>query len=83
MSSSGVIEKREGYYSLTDVGVRQFKTGIFVHEPESGSTQALYSPCHQTFLNGEIKNISNEEIEVYRYKSEIDDWSVRRLRITY
>ncbi len=79
MSSSGVIEKREGFYSLTDVGVRQFKTGIFVHEPERGSTQALYSPCHQTFLNGEIKNISYEEKEVYRFNSEIDEWSVETL----
>jgi DNA-binding IscR family transcriptional regulator len=76
MSRTGVIEKREGFYSLTDVGVRQFKTGIFVHEPESGSTQALYSPCHQTFLNGEIKNIPYEEKELYRFKNEIDDWSV-------
>lgn len=79
MTRTGVIEKREGLYSLTDVGVRQFKTGIFVHEPEIGSTQALYSPCHQTFLSGEIKNIPYEEKEVYRFKSDIDDWSVARL----
>ena len=79
MTRTGVIEKREGFYSLTDVGVRQFKTGIFVHEPESGSRQALYSPCHQAFLNGEIKNITYEENEVYRFKSEIDDWSVASL----
>ncbi|MBO0600667.1 hypothetical protein I2483_03240 [Sporosarcina sp. E16_3] len=79
MTRTGVIEKREGFYSLTDVGVRQFKTGIFVHEPEIGSRQALYSPCHQTFLNGEIKNITYEENELYRFKSEIDDWSIATL----
>jgi len=79
MSRTGVIEKREGFYSLTDVGIRQFKTGIFVHEPEIGSSQALYSPCHQTFLNGEIKNIAYEEKEVYHLKSDIDDWSVATL----
>ena len=79
MSRSGVIEKREGFYSLTEVGVRQFKTGIFVHEPESGSTHALYSPCHRAFLNGEIKNIAYGEKELYRFKSEIDDWSVAKL----
>ena len=79
MTRTGVIEKREGFYSLTDVGVRQFKTGIFVHEPEIGSRQALYSPCHQAFLNGEIKNITYEENELYRFKSEIDDWSVATL----
>lgn len=79
MSRTGVIEKREGFYSLTEVGVRQFKTGIFVHEPENGSTHALYSPCHQAFLNGEIKNIAYEEKELYRFKSEIDDWSVAKL----
>ena len=70
------MKKEKVLYSLTDVGVRQFETGIFVHEPESGSIQALYSPCHQTFLNGEIKNIAYEEKEVYRFKNEIDDWSV-------
>jgi len=82
MTRTGVIEKREGFYSLTDVGVRQFKTGIFVHEPEIESTQALYSPCHQTFLNGEINNILKEEKEVYRLKSKIDDWSVATLEDT-
>jgi hypothetical protein len=79
MTRTGVIEIREGFYSLTDIGVRQFKTGIFVHEPESASTQALYSPCHQTFLHGEIKIIPYEEKELYRFKSEIDDWSVATL----
>ncbi|KAA0965530.1 hypothetical protein FQ087_04300 [Sporosarcina sp. ANT_H38] len=79
MTSSGVIEIREGFYSLTDVGVRQFKTGIFVHEPESGSTQALYSPCHQSFLNKELKNSAYEEKEIYRFNNEIDDWSVATL----
>jgi len=79
MTRTGVIEMREGFYSLTDVGVRQFKTGIFVHEPEIASAQALYSPYHQTFLNGEIKNIPYEEKEVYRLKSGIDNWSVATL----
>lgn len=79
MSRTGVIEKREGFYSLTEVGVRQFKTGIFVHEPEIGSRQALFSPCHQSFLYGEIKNIKYEEMELYRFKSELDDWTVATL----
>lgn len=79
MTRTGVIEKREGFYSLTDIGVRQFKTGIFVHEPKVGSRQALYSPSHQAFLNGEIKNIAYEEKELYRFKSEIDDWSIATL----
>ncbi|MBO0587334.1 hypothetical protein [Sporosarcina sp. E16_8] len=82
MTRSGVIEKREGFYSLTDVGVRQFKTGIFVHEPENGSRQALYSPCHQTFLNGEINSIPYEEKGIYRFKNEFDDWSVATLEDT-
>jgi DNA-binding IscR family transcriptional regulator len=79
MSRTGVIEIREGFYSLTDIGIRQFKTGIFVHEPEIGSSQALYSPFHQKFLNGEIKNVAYEEKEVYHLKSEFDDWSVEKL----
>ena len=64
------------------MGVRQLETGIFEHEPESGTKQALYSPCHQAFLNGEIKSISYEEKEVYRFKDDFDDWSVDVLEDT-
>ena len=46
------------------------------------SKQTLYSPCHQSFLKGEIKNISYEEKEVYRFKSEVDDWDVTSLEET-
>jgi predicted transcriptional regulator len=79
MSKTGVIEKREGLFSLTEVGVQQLKSGIFVHEQENGSAQTLYSPFHQSFMNCEIKRISYEEKEVYRYKDEFDNWDVESL----
>ena len=78
MMGSGVIEK-SGSFELTDVGVRQIETGIFVHEPENGFKKTLYSPCHLSFLNGETKTIPYEEEEVYRYKNDFDDWDVTSL----
>ncbi|MER2090199.1 MAG: hypothetical protein ABS920_10700 [Sporosarcina sp.] len=76
MTKTGIVEKREGLFSLTEVGVRQLKSGIFVHGQEAGSTTMLYSPYHQSFLNGEIKNTTDEEEEEYRYKNEFDDWDI-------
>ena len=79
MSRTGVIEKREGFFSLTDAGVEQLKKEVFEHEPEQDSAKALYSPCHQEFLDGAIKNISYEEKEIYRYKVEFDERDVASL----
>ena len=67
MSRTGVIEKREGFFSLTEAGIEQLKKGVFEHEPEKKSTQTLYSPSHSAFLIGEIKNSAYENAEVYRY----------------
>ncbi len=79
MSRTGVIEKREGFFSLTDAGVEQLKKEVFEHEPEQDSTKTLYSPCHQAFLDGTTKSISYEEKEVYRYEVEFDERDVASL----
>lgn len=79
MSKTGVIEKREGLFSLTEVGVQQLKSGIFVHEQEMDSALMLYSPYHQSFMKGDVKHISYDEKEVYRYQDEFDDWDVESL----
>lgn len=73
MSRTGVIEKREGFFSLTEAGIVQLKKGVFEHEPEKNTTSILYSPSHQTFLTGEVKNNALEEKEVYRYFVEFND----------
>ncbi len=79
MSRTGVIDKSGSSFALTDVGNEQLDSGIFVHEPESDSKKALFSPCHQSFLNGDIESISYEAQEAYRYQEEFDDWTVRTL----
>jgi len=73
MSRTGVIEKREGFFSLTEAGIEQLKKGVFEHEPEKNTTQTLYSPTHQTFLTGEVINSALEEKKVYRYFVDFDD----------
>ena len=63
--------------------MRQFESGIFIHEPENDMKNALYSPCHQTFLNGNPETLAAEEKEVYRHHAEFnDDWKVELIEKT-
>ena len=79
MTNARMIEKFQGSIVLTAVGIEQLETGIFEHEPNSESTVALYSPCQQTFLNGDLETIGYEEQEKYRYQDEFDDWEIASL----
>lgn len=79
MLSTGVVEKRNGIFTLTDTGGRQLENGIFEHKPESGAKTALYSPCHQSFLNGKMTEALDGEKEIYRFKNEFDDWAIMSL----
>ena len=79
MTNAQMIEKTTGIFGLTAAGSEQLGTGIFEHEPESGTAETLYSPCHQSFLSGDLKNMRYEELEKYRYQVEFDDWEVTSL----
>ena len=67
MTRTKIIEKRGSSFALTDEGVQQLATGIFVHEPESGSKKALFSPCHQSFLQGELSSDASGDFDIYRW----------------
>ena len=54
MRRSRMIEKNGDGFALTDLGVRQLESGIYEHEPETNAAERIYSPCHQSFLKGEI-----------------------------
>ena len=79
MTNAQMIEKTQGVFSLTTAGNEQLRSGIFEHEPESGSAEKLYSPCHQSFLSGELESMRYEEQEKYRYQIEFDDWEITSL----
>lgn len=79
MTNARMIEKTQGNFALTAAGSEQLETGIFEHEPESGSAEALYSPCHRSFLGGALENIRYEVQEKYRYQDELDDWKITSL----
>lgn len=79
MTNARMVEKTQGIFALTAAGSEQLESGIFEHEPESGSAEALYSPCHQSFLIGELENIRYEAQEKYRYQDEFDDWEITSL----
>lgn len=79
MTRTGVIKKKGSSFALTDDGVQQLESGIFVHEPEQDSKKALFSPCHQSFLTGDVESLSKEELETYRYQQEFTDWTVKSL----
>lgn len=80
MSRTGVLDNKGSSFTLTEAGIQQLDSGIFVHEPEDDSKKALYSPCHEAFLTGNIDEISTDEgLETYRYHQEFVDWSVKSL----
>ena len=69
MSRTGLIEKRDGLFKLTDRGMRQLENGIFEEEQDIESKTELYSTSHEAFLSGYIKPASPDEelLEIYRY----------------
>lgn len=79
MTNARLIEKFQGSIILTPIGIKQLESGIFEHEPKSESTVALYSPCQQTFLKGDLENIGYEQQEIYRYQDEYNDWEITSL----
>ncbi|MFJ7936149.1 hypothetical protein [Sporosarcina sp. NPDC096371] len=82
MSRTGVIEKHGHSFALTEAGIQQLDSGIFVHEPENAVKKALFSPCHQVFLKGDLESLSAEEYETYRYQQKFADWTVKSLAKT-
>lgn len=83
MSRTGVIDTEVDSFELTEAGVQQLESGIFVHEPEDGRRKALYSPCHAAFLKGDVESLSGVEgQETYRYHKEFADWTVKSLAKT-
>ncbi|WP_318615598.1 hypothetical protein [Sporosarcina sp. YIM B06819] len=83
MSRTGVLDTKGNSFVLTEAGNEQLDSGIFAHEPEDGTKEALYSPCHETFLTGNLEACSSVEgQETYRYHKEYADWTVKSLAKT-
>jgi DNA-binding IscR family transcriptional regulator len=83
MTSAQMIEKNAGHFILTGTGMQQLESGIFIHEPENDMKNALYSPCHQSFLHGNPESLAAEVNEVYRHHAEFnDDWKVELIEKT-
>jgi len=81
MLGAGMIKKNGSVFELTDTGIQQVDTGIFIHEPESETKKMVYSPCHGSFLTGELNSSvdKSEGIKTYRYTDETDNWKVTLL----
>lgn len=79
MTRTKMIDKIDDVFTLTDLGEQQLEKGIFEHEPEDASQTACYSPCHQSFLTGDVEELSSEKQELYRYQQEFADWTVKSL----
>lgn len=79
MTNAGMIGSAEGIYALTRAGHNQLETGIFEHEAEEAATEVVYSPCHQTFFQGNLEDKETEEQAVYRYQSTFADWRIDML----
>lgn len=72
MGRTGLIEKKEGLFTLTSKGNQQLENGIFEEEQDMESQIVLYSTCHEAFLSGDIKPAMEGEAEltIFRYVKE-------------
>ncbi|WP_391206865.1 hypothetical protein [Psychrobacillus sp. L4] len=70
MLKTRLIEKSESIYKLTDRGFQQLENGVFEEEQEAESQNVLYSPIHEAFLKGELKEALEEPLDIYRYVKE-------------
>lgn len=73
MLAANLIVKKRDHYSLTETGEKQLKAGIYEHEPVRQTKKLLYSPFHQSFMDGQMESIRQEE-ELFRYAEEFSDW---------
>ncbi|QUW22440.1 hypothetical protein JSQ81_02305 [Sporosarcina sp. Marseille-Q4063] len=78
MLRSRMIEKNGEGFALTDKGMQQLETGIYEHEPETDAVERIYSPSHQSFLQGEIDYRFSPK-DVYRYQDDFPEWEVAYL----
>ncbi|KXH81949.1 hypothetical protein [Sporosarcina sp. HYO08] len=79
MTRTQMVEKSSTSFTLMDRGKERLDEEVFIHEPETDSKTALYSLCHQSFLNGNVANLTEEAREVFRYADEFNDWAVESL----
>lgn len=70
MLKTRLIEKSENVYILTDKGNQQLKNGVFEEEQDAESQNVLYSPCHEAFLKGNLKEATEEQYDIFRYVKE-------------
>ena len=78
MRRSRMIEENGDGFALTDLGVQQLESGIYEHEPETNAVERIYSPCHQSFLKGEIDYRYSVK-KSYRYQDDFPEWEVAYL----
>ncbi|MFC7686955.1 hypothetical protein [Ureibacillus sp. GCM10028918] len=76
MQKTGLIEKVDSYFQLTEKGQKQFANGVFEEEQEATSTEILYSSTHKNFLVGDIEEVLEFEDfpeQIFRYQIQKDE----------
>lgn len=67
MLRTEMVGKVAGVFELKKTGLMQLEAGIFISEEETEVKSVLYSPSHEGFLKGQMKNKSNEKLKEFRY----------------
>lgn len=90
MKQAGMIVKSGEAYSLTETGMQQLESGIYVHPREKEEATVQYSPSHGTFQVGEPTEGTGEP---YRHAADVrkleeirdDEWreALDQLNVTY
>lgn len=74
MMRAGLIVKNRDGYALTDAGIQQLESGIYVQSPERQEKTAYFSPIHDAFLVGDIK-----ESKAKKFRLGKSEWNTEML----
>ncbi|QTD41018.1 hypothetical protein [Sporosarcina sp. Te-1] len=80
MARAGLITKKEAGYSLTDAGHQQLESGIYVQPPEREEQTAYFSPAHDSFLQGDVKQTKSKVFRHAGNSWQAKDISEEKLR---
>lgn len=82
MLRAGLIEKKDATFTVTEKGIEQLKSEIFIDQHEEQTEEVLYSPCHNRFFAEEIEEDANDTLEDYRLYDQYADWTLESLNKT-
>ncbi len=76
MLHAGLVEQTDDRFKLTEKGINQLDTEIFVDQFEGMSENLLYSPCHKKLLVGSLGEKEDQPFNDYRFYDDFSNWEI-------